>query len=191
MWKHGLKYGKVADLFDQLTYNFARADTARPYSDLSNKTLKHRKEFIKNVLETRAPPGAFPIDYEEPDSQLCATTFLDQNHVLFQHDPANLTAQVRELRYPEKSKEIVDVLAKIMCTQEVMYHRNLSSAEARKAGSREDTVTTTEHGHHEDVHENGTPALSRRVVKDTTKEVKDLKPEKVEREPKDTYSQFE
>lgn len=136
MWDSGLKYGKIADLFTKLTYNSTRGGTARPYSDLTNKTLKHRKDFIKNVLDGRDPPATFPLNYDDPDAQLCASKFLEENVALFEGESPN---EDEKYAYPADSGEIINILAKIICTQEVMYHRNQLHAEARKV-NKEDTI---------------------------------------------------
>jgi len=135
MWDSNLKYGKIAELFVNLHYNSTRGGTARPYSDLTNKTLKHRKDFIKNVLDGRHPPAEFPVSYDDPDAQLCASQFLEENVALFEGESPRTDGK---LAYPADAKEIVNVLAKIICTQDVMYHRNQLHAEARKV--KEDTI---------------------------------------------------
>lgn len=136
MWDSGLKYGKIADLFTKLNYNSTRGGTARPYSDLTNKTLKHRKDFIKNVLDERDPPTAFPTNFDDPDAQLCASNFLEENVALFEGESP---MDDGKFAYPADSGEIINVLAKIICTQEVMYHRNQMHAEARKV-NKDDTI---------------------------------------------------
>jgi len=137
MWDSCLKYGKIADLVTSLNYNSTRGrGTARPYSDLTTKTLKHRKDFIKNVLEERDPPATFPVIFDDPDAQLCASKFLEENVTLFEGASPMLDSK---LAYPTDSGEIINVLAKIICTQEVMYHRNQLHVEARKV-NKEDTI---------------------------------------------------
>ena len=136
MWDSGLKYGKIADLFSKLNYNSTRGGTARPYSDLTNKTLKHRKDFIKNILDERDPPTPFPHHYDDPDAQLCASNFLHENLALFEND----SPEEGKYAYPADNAEVINLLSKIICTQDVMFHRNQLTAEARKVNKGEDTI---------------------------------------------------
>lgn len=136
MWDSGLKYGKIAELFLKFHYNSTRSGTARPYSDMTNKTLKHRKDFIKDVLDVRDPPTPFPLSFDDPDAQLCASMFLEENRGLFEVEPGKHVPD-GVFKYPADTGEVINVLAKIICTQEVMYHRNQMHAEARKVNKDE------------------------------------------------------
>lgn len=126
MWHSDLVYGNIIDLCAKVEYKSTRGSRVRPYSDLTNKILKHRKDFIKNVLETRVLRTEFPHNYDDSDLQLCTSNIIRENFVLF--------------RSGLDKTEIINLLAKIICIQEVIPQRNHSTIESGEDKKTEDTI---------------------------------------------------
>ena len=82
-WKDS-EYGKLSELFNFLNYEGKRTGSARPYSTLAKKTVDHRKQFVKEVLNRRSNPQPFSLKFDDPDVQRCAATFLEGNKSAFQ-----------------------------------------------------------------------------------------------------------
>ncbi len=76
---HDPKHGRVGDLCRLLGYASDRKGTPRSMHFLSSKVAKFRKQFVESTEGIEL----FPLDYQSPEAQLCASSFLVENPHLF------------------------------------------------------------------------------------------------------------
>jgi hypothetical protein len=140
---HDPKYGKVHELCKKLGYASDRKGTPRWMHFLSLRTTSFRKKFVESV------PGIlhFPLEYESAEAQSCASNFINRNSLLFEDSidaqafgwpvlPRDEEMFVYDQRmFPLSANfgaRLKQNLAKLMCTQEYLYRRNVNYAESRE-----------------------------------------------------------
>ncbi|KAE8441466.1 hypothetical protein EG329_004922 [Mollisiaceae sp. DMI_Dod_QoI] len=110
-------YGRVSDLCISLGYGDA-SNASRSYNTLSQRTIDFRKNFIKRT----AGLINFPLQYDAPEAQQCASEFLAAYDHLFHASDESRAASWLSL--PDDKPRILDTIAKLICTQESMFRRN-------------------------------------------------------------------
>jgi len=140
------KYGKVKDLCKSLGYASDGKKNPRSMHSLSLKTTRFRKKFVENTPELLK----FPLAHDSTKAQSCASRFLTSNTHLFEDSaeaqafswptyPADELRSVYHnhnhnhisLSVTDSNPRLKDNLAKLMCTQEFLYRKNVCYAESK------------------------------------------------------------
>lgn len=139
---HDPKYGKVKELCKSLGYASDGKKTPRSMHSLSLKTTRFRKKFVENLPELLR----FPLEHDSAEAQACASRFLTSNSHLFEDSseaqafswptyPADELRSVYHnrisLSVTDSNPRLKDNLAKLMCTQEFLYRKNVCYAESK------------------------------------------------------------
>ncbi|KUJ14092.1 uncharacterized protein LY89DRAFT_784879 [Mollisia scopiformis] len=119
-------HGKVADICLSLGFGDAsKSSSSRSYLGLSQKAIDFRKNFVKG-----RGLHLFPLQYDDAVVQSCANDFLAANEQLF--DPTDESRDASRLTLPDDKEKILEILGKLMCTQESMFRRNDEYLKRRK-----------------------------------------------------------